>query len=122
MKKGKVLLIIVCLFCSTLVSLGDVAGEDTQDPGDKLVDDEKKNNIGILDEGDPHIEIISPEVGYLYLFKLQPIKMPLSSSLNLGYAVVIDRSLQIDTQSNDIHHVKFVAKGLICGSVNEAIP
>ena len=64
---------------------------------------------------DPSITIVSPAAGYLYLFKLQPIKMPFASMFGLGYAVVVGRNINLDTQYNDIHHVKFVAKRMLTG-------
>ena len=72
------------------------------------------NDVGIIGE-DPNIEIITPESGYLYLFKLQPIKMPISNALGLDHSVVIGQSLVIDTDSVNIHHVEFVAEGKFTG-------
>lgn len=56
-----------------------------------------------------NLQITSPEPGFLYLYQLQPIQMPISTSLNLGIAVVIGRSLQIETAPNSYDHAKFVA-------------
>jgi hypothetical protein len=64
---------------------------------------------------DPSITIVSPEAGYLYLFKLKPIKLALAGTLGLGYAVVVGSNLNIITDSNDVHHAKFVAKRIITG-------
>ncbi len=64
---------------------------------------------------DPSLTIVSPQTGYLYLFKIQPIKMPLASMFGLNYAVVIGRSINLKTAYNDIHHVKFTAKRMMTG-------
>lgn len=114
MKEGRVWFVILSLFCFTIASFGVLAEVNTFEIVDEVFEVTTYNNLGILD-GDPDIEITYPESGYLYLFKLRPIKMPLSSALGLGYSVVIDRSLHIDTYSNEIHHVKFVAKGMVTG-------
>jgi len=113
-KKGIVYFVFVSLLFSTLASFSVNAEVNTSERTDEVFEVTTYNDLGVLD-GDPHIEITYPESGYLYLFKLRPIQMPLSSALGLGYAVVIDRSLHIDTDSNEIHHVKFVAKGMVTG-------
>jgi hypothetical protein len=64
---------------------------------------------------DPSITIISPEKGYLYLFKLKPMRLPLAGTLGLGYAVVIGPNLNVETKYNDIHHSKFIAKRILTG-------
>lgn len=64
---------------------------------------------------DPSLTIVSPEAGYLYLFKIQPINMPLSSLFGANYAVVIGRGINLKTSYNDIHHVKFTAKRMMTG-------
>jgi hypothetical protein len=65
--------------------------------------------------GNPSITIISPEQGYLYLFKLRPIKMALASTFGLKYAVIIGPNLNIETDSIDIHHAEFVARRVLTG-------
>ena len=55
------------------------------------------------------IEIIYPEPGYLYLYQLNPIQMPIVTNLNLGIAVVIGRTLTVETMENDFYYAKFVA-------------
>jgi len=102
------------LFSSVLsiILAGGVSAFEAPD----VVVGEKMDNptIGNIGE-DPSIDIISPEIGYLYLFKLQPFKLPLSTALGLKHSVVVDRSLVIDTDSENIHHVQFFSKGLITG-------
>ena len=64
---------------------------------------------------DPSITIVSPAAGYLYLFKLQAIKMPIASLFGLGYAVVVGRTLLLDTEYANIHHIKISAKRVLTG-------
>lgn len=107
--------VIVSLFCSTAISFGVLAEVNSFETTEELSGETTfSNDVGVIGD-DPHVEIISPEPGYLYLFKLRPIKMPLSSALGLGYSVVVDRSLVVDTDSENIDHVKFVAKGKFTG-------
>ena len=61
------------------------------------------------------IIIESPAPGNLYLFKLRPIKMAFASMFGLNYAVVVGRSINLDTVYNDIHHAKFITKRIITG-------
>jgi hypothetical protein len=56
------------------------------------------------------IEIIYPSPGYLYLYQLNPIQMPIVTNLNLGIAVVIGRNLPVETAENNCHYAKFVAQ------------
>jgi hypothetical protein len=69
----------------------------------------------VTSNSEPSISIVSPAAGYLYIFKIRPIKMAVASMLGWGYAVVIDHSLNIETASTDIHHVKFIAKQMLTG-------
>ena len=111
-------LIILSLLFSTMISSFALAESDTYDTGDvapEVLNYNDKDNAPTIFNGDPQIEINYPKEGYLYLFKLKPIKMPLSSALGLNHAVVIGRSLDIDTSSSDIHHAKFVAKRKFAG-------
>lgn len=118
MKKGLVVIIALSLLCSTLPVFGAIAERTTLERGDEYSDlstntIRESRTTGLL--GDPQIEITYPEPGYLYLFSLRPIKMPISSALGLGHAVVIGRGLNIDTISSEIHHAKFVAKRVFAG-------
>ena len=63
----------------------------------------------------PSINILTPAAGYLYLFKMKPVKLAIPSIFGLGYAVVVSRNLDIETEYRDIHHAKFIAKRLITG-------
>jgi hypothetical protein len=76
---------------------------------------QQKYTTPVTLNSDPSISIVTPAAGYLYLFKLQPIKMPFASMFGLGYAVVVGRNINLDTEYNDIHHVKFVAKRILTG-------
>ncbi len=115
MEKRIVWFVVISLFCSTVISFGVIAEVNSNEKKDKVIEKTTfENNVGVIGE-DPSIEIISPESGYLYLFKLRPIKMPISSALELGHSVVIGQSLVIDTDSENIHHVKFVARGKFTG-------
>lgn len=107
---------VFSLACTPIISLGAFASSNEVQP---------VLSTGTLDHqiyttpsktgSDPHIQITTPEAGYLYLFKLRPIKMALASAFGLKYSVVVGRGLQIDTESSDIHHAKFVAKRIITG-------
>ncbi|MBE3137786.1 MAG: hypothetical protein IMZ43_10425 [Thermoplasmata archaeon] len=108
-------LVVISLVCSPLVSVGAFASAaEKQEAPDTIPFNQQQYTPGTVN-GDPSITIVSPAAGYLYLFKLQPIKMPFASMLGLGYAVVVGRSLDLDTVYNDIHHVKFVAKRMLTG-------
>jgi len=63
--------------------------------------------------GAPSLEIVSPESATLYLFQLRPIPLHFAGLLGMQSAIVIGRSLDIDTISTDVHHAKFVATGAI---------
>ena len=115
MKKGIVYFVFVSLLLSTLTALSVNAGVNTSERVDEVFEEKTYNNLGGLSNGDPHIEITYPEPGYFYLFKLRPIQMPISSALDLGYSVVVNRNLNIVTDSDEIHHVKFIAKGIVTG-------
>ncbi len=62
---------------------------------------------------DPVFEIIYPQAGFLYVFHLQPLKLP--NYFHLGCAVVVGRTLVVETNSQQIHHAKFVSKRLGTG-------
>ncbi|MEM0466627.1 MAG: hypothetical protein QXX20_03360 [Candidatus Thermoplasmatota archaeon] len=57
--------------------------------------------------------ITYPVAGQLYLFRLRPMKLP--NIFHLGLAVVVGRSLTIDTESVDVHHVRFEATQMATG-------
>ena len=115
MKKKIVWFVIVSLLCSTAISFSVLAEVNSFETTEEALGETTlSNDLGVIGD-DPHVEIISPEQGYLYLFKLQPIKMPISSALDLDYSVVVGRSLVVDTDSVNIDHVKFVATGKFTG-------
>lgn len=99
-----------------MVSVGAFASAaEKQAAPDTTPFNQQQQNTPVTVNGDPSITIVSPAAGYLYLFKLQPIKMPFASMFGLGYAVVVGRSINLDTEYNDIHHVKFIAKRMLTG-------
>ena len=109
MKKMIVLAIFSCMLLSTLTT--GIAGEATNnqiklDEIDQTIEDFHTYEPQMSDQ----IEIIYPEAGYLYLYQLNPIQMPIVTNLNLGMAVVIGRSLTVKTAENDFHYAKFVAQ------------
>ena len=114
MKKVKVFLIIISMCFSTFSFLGAVNGKSYVDLD--MINDEEFNLENLENmNGDAFVDIIDPESGYIYLFKLKPIRMPIVSALNLGYSIVVDRNLEIVTASEEVDHVKFVARGRITG-------
>lgn len=76
---------------------------------------ESKPEIVQLEREDSEIHIIDPEAGYLYLFQVNPIRMPIASALGLNYAIIVNRNLHIETTTQEIHHVKFIAQRLFTG-------
>jgi len=116
LRKKIVLLMILCLVCSPLVSLGTF-GYNTgiQKASDTVLETHQQSITNQIMNNDPSISIITPAAGYLYLFKLQPIKMTFASMFGLGYAVVVGRSINLETVYNDVHHVKFVAHHMLTG-------
>jgi len=109
-------LIVISLVCSPMVSIGAFA-HVTEKHAARLTTpyNQQKYTTPVTVNSDPSISIVSPAAGYLYLFKLRPIKMPFASMFGLEYAVVVGRSLNLDTVYNDIDHVKFVAKRILTG-------
>ena len=108
--------VIISLVWSSMVSVGVFADENMVDIPDVM--GEKNSSAGmqqVSSGDDAFIEIVSPAEGYLYLFQLQPIPMPLLRALDLGYSVVVGRSLVIDTDSESVDHVRFVATGKVTG-------
>jgi len=116
LRKKIVLLMILCLVCSPLVSLGTF-GYNTgiQKASDTVLETHQQSITNQIMNNDPSISIITPAAGYLYLFKLQPIKMTFASMFGLGYAVVVGRNINLETVYNDVHHVKFVAHHMLTG-------
>ncbi|MCJ7698192.1 MAG: hypothetical protein MUO73_07680, partial [Thermoplasmata archaeon] len=108
-------LVVISLVCSPVVSVGAFASAAEKQAAPDTTPFNQQQNTPVIVNGDPSITIVSPAAGYLYLFKLQPIKMPFASMFGLGYAVVVGRSINLDTEYNDIHHVKFVAKRMLTG-------
>jgi hypothetical protein len=110
LRKEIALLIVISLVGSPLISFG-AFGYKTEQQISSVPSVETAEQFLTLNpvNMDPSITIVRPAAGYLYLFKLQPIQMTLASMFGLGYAVVVGRSITLDTIHNDIHHVKFVA-------------
>ncbi len=106
---------MISLVCSPLISVGAFGLDSGKQitPGNTLENQQYQTQRTM--NADPSISIVTPAAGYLYLFKLQPIKMTFASMLGLGYAVVVGRSINLDTVYNDIHHVKFVARQILTG-------
>lgn len=113
MGKKIVWFVVISLLISPLMSLGAFAYQNEQQVTSVLT--QHQSTTPMPTNTNPSITITSPEQGYLYLFKLQPIKMTLASYLGLKCAVVIGRTLNIETDSVDIHHAKFVATQLLTG-------
>lgn len=115
LRKKIVLLLIISILCTPVVSVGayDYTIENQTESLPSL--DYQEHRIPTKVSMDPSLSIVSPETGYLYLFKIQPIQMPLASMFGLNYAVVIGRSINLKTAYNDIHHVKFTAKRMMTG-------
>jgi hypothetical protein len=116
LRKNLVILCVICLMCSPVVSVGGVISKSQTQQSSAA---ESFNQFQIapspVGDGDPSVTIISPAPGFLYLFKLQPIKMTLASIFGLNMAVVVGRSINLDTNYTDIDHVKFVAKQVLTG-------
>lgn len=116
MGKKVVWLVVVSLLCSPLISLGAFAHTtEVKETSSLVLLQDTEHRFLPEASGDSQIDIVSPEAGYLYLFKLRPFKLPIASALGLNYAVVVGRSLTIDTTSSEIHHAKFVAKRMVAG-------
>lgn len=116
LRKKIILLSVICMMCLPLVSQGISANRTEQQPS--AFDQPRppqERNAPTKASGEPTITIESPTAGYLYLFKLPPIKLSLVSALGLGYAVVIGRSINLKTEHTDIHHSRFVAKRIFTG-------
>lgn len=107
---------VVSLISSPLVSIGAfAASNDGHSVPSTTTSNHNIASSPVATGDNPYIKITSPAAGYLYLFKLQPIRMMLASAFGLKYSVVVGRDLQIDTDSNDIQHAKFIAKRMIAG-------
>lgn len=116
MKNKVVWFVILSLVCSPLLSMGSIADTIENQPESlNLPADEQRYTTPVPLDGDPTVTIVSPAAGYLYLFKLQPIKMPIASLFGLGYSVVVGRSILLDTEYTNIHHVKISAKRMLTG-------
>jgi hypothetical protein len=108
--------VVIILVCSPLISIGtSVSTAEKQTAPITTPFNQQQQKTPVTVNSDPSITIVSPAAGYLYLFKLQPIKMPFASMFGLGYAVVVGRSINLDTEYANIHHVKFVAKQMLTG-------
>jgi hypothetical protein len=108
--------ILISLICSPLLiigSNGNIAGTQTENKNQPV--NEHVSTAPVPLNSEPSITIISPAAGYLYLFKLQPIKMPIASLFGLKYAVVVGRNILLDTEWTNIHHIKVVAKRMLTG-------
>jgi hypothetical protein len=116
LKKKIAWLFVISLVCSSVVTIGAfTSAAEKQTAPLTTPFNQQQGNTAVTVNSDPSITIVSPAAGYLYLFKLQPIKMPFASMFGLGYAVVVGRSINLDTEYTDIHHVKFVAKRMLTG-------
>ena len=105
MRKMIVLAIFFCMLLSTLTT--GIAGEATNNQIKSAEIDQTSEELHTYGpQMSDQIEIIYPEAGYLYLYQLNPIQMPIVTNLNLGMAVVIGRSLTIKTAENDFHYGK----------------
>ncbi|MBN1860514.1 MAG: hypothetical protein JW840_03535 [Candidatus Thermoplasmatota archaeon] len=116
MRKTLVFFFIISLLCSPFASIGGL-GFATEEhiAQTALMQNNQEEILPKEMNAEPSIRIVSPAAGYLYLFKIQPIKMTFASLFGLKYAVVVGRSINLETEYNDIHHVKFVAKRMITG-------
>jgi hypothetical protein len=98
LRKKLAWLIIISMVISPLVSLGTIA--DFTEKQTTVQQGSVQHTYSAdpkATSSNPEITIVSPKAGCLYLFKLQPINMPIPTILGLNYAVVIGRSLTIDT-------------------------
>ncbi|MBN1280419.1 MAG: hypothetical protein JXA00_02090 [Candidatus Thermoplasmatota archaeon] len=103
-------MIVVSLVCLPLVSSGAFASL----PVNRVTAEantfaQQTETPPVPLNANPEIHIITPAAGYIYLFKLQPMKLPIAGVLGLQHAVVVGRSLTIDTDATDIHHAQFSA-------------
>ena len=116
MRKKIAWLVVVCFVCSPFLSIGTFANSNEYQtvPSATTADYMRGTSPGALGEN-PSITITSPAAGYLYLLHLQPIRMTLATAFGLKYCIVVGRSLQITTESSDIHHAKFAAKRVMTG-------
>lgn len=116
LRKKIVFLLIISILCFPMASVGSFgfAVDDHTAPV-TLSDDHYQYSPPTRMNSEPSITIVSPAAGYLHLFKIQPIKMTVASLFGLQYAVVVGRSINLETEYTAIHHVKFVAKRMITG-------
>jgi len=105
-------LVVICFVCTPFLSIGAFATSNDYQTVPTTYDDTRGTSPIPLGDN-PYITITSPAAGYLYLLHLQPIRMTLATAFGLKYSIVVGRSLQITTDSGDIHHAKFVAKRAI---------
>ncbi len=115
LRKEIIILLIISILCSPIVSVGAYDYSTENQPESLPTLDNQEQRIPTKVSMDPSLSIVSPEAGHLYLFKIQPITMPLASMFGLNYAVVIGRSINLKTVYNNIHHVKFTAKRMVTG-------
>lgn len=109
-----VVLVLVSLVVSPLVSARFGEDQVEKNAGDFLVGSESVVDSVFVEE-ESFIDIVSPLPGFLYLFQLRAIQMPINNALNLGLSVVIGRELVIQTDSLGVDHVQFVATGKFTG-------
>ncbi len=116
LRKKIVILIILSLVCSSTISIGaNGSNIGKQTTTGTILDNHPQDSTHSTLSAEPSVAIVTPTAGYLYLFKLQPIKMTFASMLGWGYSVVVGRSINLDTVYNDIHHLKFVARQIMTG-------
>jgi hypothetical protein len=109
-------LIMISLVCSTFFSVGASAVTNNYQANPFTTTHESSIHTDPEQTGDnPHITITSPAAGYLYFFQLKPLRMTLATALGLKCSIVVGRSLQIDTDSSDIHHAHFIATRIMTG-------
>jgi hypothetical protein len=116
LRKKIVFLIVISILCSPVVSISGFGKTTaTQTAAGIGSENHQQPTTPLGVNNNPSVTIVSPAAGYLYLFQIQPIKMMFASLFGLRYAVVVGRGVNLDTVSNDIHHVKFVAKQMLTG-------
>lgn len=106
MKKKIVWLVILSLLCTTFGSLNVLAFQVNEDTENAFEIETVKSSSekSEMTFGEPSINIVYPKPGYIYLRNIQ-FRRPFSQT-----AIVVDHTLFIETNYNEVDHVKFVAK------------
>jgi len=115
MKKQIIFLILLSLFFSVIApgAVADISHQTMEEKSLSFQEEERYHNRLIQD--DLTLEIVYPESGYLYLFSVQPIRLPLASAFGWKYSIVVGSHLMIDTASTSIHHAEFQATKVCTG-------